>query len=104
MSVKMSKLYGMDIYTDTGKFLGKAQDLILDLETGNISRITMEPISFRTKDDAKRILGEASILYKNVRSVEDVIVVSKSGGQGRDVSSEEIPVDRGSPKFGFMRK
>ncbi|MFH1447963.1 MAG: PRC-barrel domain-containing protein, partial [Candidatus Micrarchaeota archaeon] len=77
MSMKMSRLYGMDIYTDTGKFLGKAQDLIIDLERGVVVRITMEPISFRTKDDARRILSEASILYKNVRSVEDVVVVSK---------------------------
>ena len=102
MSMRMSKLYGMDIYTDSGKFLGKVQDLILDLEKGEVTRITMEPISFRTKEDAKRILSEASILYKNVRSVEDVVVVSKGNPQA--VKPEEIPVDRGSPKFGFMRE
>jgi sporulation protein YlmC with PRC-barrel domain len=102
MSVRMSKLYGMDIYTDSGKFLGKVQDLILDLEKGEITRVTMEPISFRTKDDAKRILGEASILYKNVKSVEDVVVVTK-GGNVPPVRAEEIPADRGSPRFGFMR-
>ena len=101
MSMRMSRLYGMDIYTDSGKFLGKVQDLILDLEKGEVVRVTMEPISFRTKDDAKRILGEASILYKNVKSVEDVVVVSK--GNAPAVKVEEIPVDRGSPKFGFMR-
>ncbi len=101
MSMRMSRLYGMDIYTDSGKFLGKVQDIIVDLEKGEIVRVTMEPISFRTKDDAKRILGEASILYKNVRSVEDVVVVSK--GNQQMVKPEEIPVDRGSPKFGFMR-
>lgn len=97
----MSKLYGMDIYTDTGKFLGKVQDLIVDLEKGEVVRITMEPISFRTKEDARRILGEASILYKNVKSVEDVVVVSKR--KEIPVKAEEIPVDRGSPRFGFMR-
>ncbi len=101
MSMKMSKLYGMDIYTDTGKFLGKVQDLIIDLEKGDVVRITMEPISFRTKDDAKRILGEASILYRNVRSVEDVVVVSKQNKP--PVKPADIPDDRGSPKFGFMR-
>ena len=101
MSMKMSRLYGMDIYTDTGKFLGKAQDLIIDLERGVVVRITMEPISFRTKDDARRILSEASILYKNVRSVEDVVVVSKQ--EVPSVKTIDIPIDRGSPKFGFMR-
>jgi len=101
MTKKMSTLYGMDIYTDAGKFVGKVQDLILDLERGEVSRITMEPINYRTKDDLKRVMTEASVLYKNVRSVEDVVVISK--GTGGAVKPDEIPVERGSPKFGFMR-
>ncbi len=102
MTKKMSALYGMDIYTDTGKFVGKVQDLILDLERGEVSRITMEPINYRTKEDLKRVMTEASVLYKNVRSVEDVVVVAK--GNPGTIKPEEIPVERGSPKFGFMRE
>jgi sporulation protein YlmC with PRC-barrel domain len=102
MSMRMSKLYSMDIYTDTGKFVGKVQDLILDLEKGEVARITMEPVSYRGKDDMKRIMTEASVLYKNVRSVEDVVVVSK--GNPGAVKPEDMPVDRSSPKFGFMRE
>ncbi len=102
MTKRMSGLYGMDIYTDSGKFVGKIQDLILDLERGEVARITMEPISYRGKEDLKRVMMEASVLYKNVRSVEDVVVVSK--GNVGSVKPDEIPVDRGSPKFGFMRE
>jgi len=76
MSTKLSRLYGMDIFTDAGKFIGNAQDFIVDLEGGEVSRILIEALPMG-KDDAKRALREKSILYKNVKSVEDVIVVSK---------------------------
>jgi sporulation protein YlmC with PRC-barrel domain len=46
------------------------------LEGGEVSRILIEPLPLG-KDDAKKALREKSILYKNVKSVEDVIVVSK---------------------------
>lgn len=76
MSTKLSRLYGMDIFTDSGKFIGNAQDFILDLETGEVSRILIESLP-PGKDDAKKALRDKSIMYKNVKSVEDVIVVSK---------------------------
>jgi sporulation protein YlmC with PRC-barrel domain len=76
MSTKLSRLYGMDIFTDSGKFIGNAQDFIIDLEGGEVSRILIEPLP-SNKDDARRALRDKSILYSNVKSVEDVIVVSK---------------------------
>jgi sporulation protein YlmC with PRC-barrel domain len=66
----------MDIYTDGGKFLGRVQDIILDLEKGEILRLTMEPISNVSKDEWKRIILK-SVLYKSVKSVEDVVVVAR---------------------------
>lgn len=80
MAVKASRMYGMDIYTDGGKFLGRVQDMVVDLEKGEIVRLTMEPLSSISRDEAKRILREKSVLYKSVKSVEDVVVVAKIGG------------------------
>ncbi|MEM4633862.1 MAG: PRC-barrel domain-containing protein [Candidatus Anstonellaceae archaeon] len=77
MVVKISKIYGMDIYTDGGKFLGRVQEILLDLEKGEILRLTMEPLNSVSKDEAKRILRDRSVLYKSVKSIEDVVVVSK---------------------------
>ena len=79
MTTKLSRMYGMDIFTDNGKFLGNAQDFIIDVEAGEVSRILIEPLP-ASKDDAKRALREKSIMYKNVKSVEDVIVVTKGIG------------------------
>lgn len=77
MVVKVSKIYGMDIYTDGGKFLGRVQEILLDLEKGEVIRLTMEPLNSVSKEEAKRILRDKSVLYKSVKSVEDVVVVTK---------------------------
>ena len=69
-------MYGMDIFTDSGKFLGNAQDFIVDVESGEVSRILIEQLP-SSKDEAKKTIREKSILYSNVKSVEDVIVVTK---------------------------
>ncbi len=76
MTARLSRMYGMDIFTDSGRFLGNAQDFIIDVESGEISRILLEQLPY-SKDEAKKVLRERSILYKNVKSVEDVIVVTK---------------------------
>ena len=72
-------MYNMDIFTDSGKFLGNAQDFIVDVESGEVARILVEPLP-AGKDDAKKALREKSLLYKNVKSVEDVIVVTRGAG------------------------
>ncbi len=80
MASRISNIYGMDIYTDGGGFLGRVQDIIVDLEKGEVVRLTMEPLNFLvSKEEAMRILKEKSILYKSVRSVEDVVIVGKGG-------------------------
>ncbi len=90
MSMRISKLYGMDLFTDTGKFLGRVQDLIIDLERGEIVRISMEGLQGVSRDEAKRILREKSLMYKNVRSVEDVVVVGKGSGSGGQAIAEAL--------------
>jgi sporulation protein YlmC with PRC-barrel domain len=76
MSVRLSKLYGMEIFTDGGKYVGSVNDIILDLESGEVTRLLLEPLS-NSKEKTKEIIKEKSVIYKNVKSVEDVIVVSK---------------------------
>lgn len=79
MSIRMSNLYGMDIFSDGGKYLGKVFDIIVDVEKGEVVRVTLESIHAASREEAQRIIKEKTILYRNVKSVEDVIVVSKTG-------------------------
>jgi sporulation protein YlmC with PRC-barrel domain len=77
MTMRVSKLYGMDIFSDGGRYLGKVFDIIIDVEKGDIVRLTLESIQAASREEAQRIIRERTILYKNVKSVEDVIVVGR---------------------------
>jgi len=83
--MKVSKVYGMDIYTDAGKFLGRVQDVLIDLEQGKVIRLVMEPLSNISRDEAKRILRERSVLYSSVKNIGDVVVV---GGRMPGIPTE----------------
>lgn len=72
----------MDIYTDGGRFLGKVQDVIIDLESGEVVRLTMDPLNSVSKEEAKKILRDRSVLFKSVKSIEDVVVVAKGAAAG----------------------
>ena len=91
MAVRISRLYVTDIYTDGAGYLGKINDIILNLETGKVVRITTEPLKNVSKERAHEVLRQKSVLYKNVKSVGDIMIVSKSGGPVDSV--EEIEVD-----------
>jgi RNase P protein component len=45
-----------------------------------------------SREEARRILREASVLYKNVKSVEDVVVVTKGTAAEKlaELPEEEI--------------
>ena len=89
MTARISKLFGMDIYTDDGQYKGKVFDLVINLEKGKIETITMEPLRVSSKQEAKRIISEKSIPYKFVRSAKDIIVVSSSGRAVREEEEEQ---------------
>ncbi len=76
MVVNIANLYGMNIFTVNGKLVGKVQDVIVDLEKGEIIRVALESLSsVNSKEQARQILKDKSILYKYVKSVGDVIIV-----------------------------
>lgn len=76
LAMRMSKLYGMDIYTDSGAYLGKAYDIIVDLESGEVVRLTLEPLKSVQKAQIKELLKFKSIMYKSIKSVRDILIVS----------------------------
>ncbi|MFH1588633.1 MAG: PRC-barrel domain-containing protein [Candidatus Diapherotrites archaeon] len=89
MTFKISKLFGMDIYDGNGQYKGKVFDLVINLEKGRIETITTEPLKAKTKQDAKRIITEKSIPYKNVKSAKDIVIVSGAGRVTVDTEPEK---------------
>ncbi len=86
--MRISEIYRMDIYSDSGQYLGDVQDVILDLEKGEISRLLMIPWK-NTKGDANSALKRKSILYKSVKNVGDVVLVSSPSGVKEEGASKE---------------
>ncbi|MCD4740684.1 PRC-barrel domain-containing protein [archaeon] len=96
--IHISELYGIDIYGDDGKYVGKVNDVILNLEKGRVVRITTEPLRFVSKVQAKSVLKEKSILYKNVRTVGDILIVGR--GRNTSPSDEEVKVELQKRRMG----
>jgi sporulation protein YlmC with PRC-barrel domain len=85
MTMKVSQLIGLDIYTDSAQYIGKVYDAILDLEKGEVVRLTMQPIKVSSKEEAAKIFKEKTILYKSVKAVEKIIIVSPSANVEEEV-------------------
>ncbi len=74
--MKLSELYGMDIFTDKARYLGKVEDVILNLDGGEVMRLTLEPLreGVLSKDRVGSILRTKSIKYSDVSEIGDVIM------------------------------
>ena len=76
MTMRLSELFGKEIYAVDGERKGKVFDLVINLEKGRIETITTEPLRARSKAEAKKIITEKSIPYSKVISAKDIILVS----------------------------
>jgi sporulation protein YlmC with PRC-barrel domain len=82
----------MDVFTDTAHFVGKVYDIIIDLQKGEVVRLTLEPIKATNKEEASRIFREKTILYKSVKAVEKIVIVSAAQPLGEEEpAAEEQP-------------
>ncbi len=97
MTMRLSKLFGMDIYTAEAGYRGKVFDVIINLEKGRLETITTEALKARSKQEAKKIISEKSIPYKNVRSAKDIIIV------GSKASAPE-PEEKKMPHYRYRRR
>ena len=80
MSKRLSEVYGKDIYTQKGVYVGKVEDIILNLERGEVMRLSLR--SFKggvlPSEDVKKVLQSGSIGYDEVMNVGDVIIIQKA--------------------------
>lgn len=104
MSMRLSKLFGMDLYDIEAGYKGKVYDIIINLEKGKLETITTEPLKVKTKSDAKKILSEKSIPYRNVKSVKDIIIVSSRDVPYVEEAKEEVPTAAAGLRYKYSRR
>lgn len=99
MTTRLSKLFGMDIYTADGEYKGKVFDLVINLEKGRIETITTEALKARTKQEAKKIISEKSVPYNRVRAAKDILVVGGTARPDDDADEAPQPATRPMRRF-----
>lgn len=77
MTKRISKLYGMDVFSLKGECVGKVEDVILNLEKGNILSLCLKPFREFSMDsvEVRRILKEECVSYDNVSTVGEVVLI-----------------------------
>jgi sporulation protein YlmC with PRC-barrel domain len=80
MSMRVSQFYGRDIYSERAEYVGKVEDVILNLETAEIMRLSIRPFRANTlpPEEVKKIISEESVGYEEVIRVGDVILVKRN--------------------------
>lgn len=80
MSKRLSEFYGLDIYTQKAGYVGKVQDVILNLDKGEIMRLSLKPFrdTALSSDEVKRILQSESVPFDDVIEVGDIVLIQKA--------------------------
>ncbi len=72
----ISELYGMKIISVDGRNIGNVQEVILDLENGEIAHVLITKLEeIKRSGDIGKGISKSSIAYKRVRSIGETIVV-----------------------------
>lgn len=93
MSKRLSQLYGMEIYTERADYVGRVEDVILNLEKGEVMRLALK--SFKDKripaEDVRSILQRGSIGYNDIVKVSDIVICKKHPeGKTKKTEGKEI--------------
>ncbi len=92
--MRVSQLMGMDVYTDNAQMIGRVYDVIIDLQKGEISRLTLEPIRVASREEAKRVFREKTIMYSSVKAVDRIVIISPNLNREPE---EEAPAEPQKP-------
>ena len=98
MEIELSSLYGMDLYTDKGVFVGKIEDVSIDIREKRISGIVVRDVNPQLFNigDKKGVI----IPYRWVTAVGDIVLIKHVR---RRVKKAEKAEESGSA-FGVQSK
>ncbi|MCO5383960.1 MAG: PRC-barrel domain-containing protein [Methanosarcina barkeri] len=72
MRAELTSLFGLNIYTNTGVYVGKLQDLVIDVEEQKITGLAVSDINRELFDLSSR---GVIIPYRWVITAADIIIV-----------------------------
>ncbi len=110
--VELYNLYGLDIYTSRGKYVGRVQDVVLNIKKGRVSKLKAKAMSPEKRDlglkdvlktsirivpesDEIRPLREEGMIdipYERVKAVGDILIISPEVKTSEVKKSYETPI------------
>ncbi len=79
MAIMLSELYGKDIISNSGKRMGKVEDIILDFESGVVSALLLQKVDNIIRSEKTSLqLRKNSVNYSRVKNVSETVIVSES--------------------------
>jgi sporulation protein YlmC with PRC-barrel domain len=73
MEIELSSLYGQDIYTDKGVYVGKIEDVSIDIKEKRISGLAVKNINPNAFDVGKK--KGVVIPYRWVTAIGDIVLI-----------------------------
>ncbi|MCW3133392.1 MAG: PRC-barrel domain-containing protein [Methanophagales archaeon] len=73
MEIELSSLYGQDIYTDRGVYVGKIEDVSVDIREKRISGLAVKNINPNVFDLGKK--RGVVIPYRWVTAIGDIVLI-----------------------------
>ena len=82
--IRLSELYGKEIITNSGRKLGKVEDLILNLEERKISSLLLINADELIRSERTAyLLAKNSVKYERVRNVDQTVIVGEETASRR---------------------
>ena len=76
--IRLSELYGKEIITNSGRKIGKVEDLILNLEDRRIANMLLVNAEELIRSErTAHLLAKNSVKYERVRNVDETIIVGE---------------------------
>ncbi|MDI9610133.1 MAG: PRC-barrel domain-containing protein [Archaeoglobaceae archaeon] len=85
MSGEITTLFGMRVFTDEGRYVGKIEDVIIESDSNSITGIVVVDYNKALIDKNSR---GVVIPYRIVRSVGDIVLVRDIFSKRKTLSSE----------------
>ncbi|MBA5942054.1 MAG: PRC-barrel domain-containing protein [Methanophagales archaeon] len=94
MEIQLSSLYGQDLYTDRGIYVGKIEDVSVDIREKRISGLAVKNVNPNAFTMGK---GKGVIIpYRWVTAIGDIVIIKHVRQRVRDRENEgEQEVERG---------
>ncbi|MGB2841264.1 MAG: PRC-barrel domain-containing protein [Halobacteriota archaeon] len=90
MEIELSSLYGQDLYTDRGIYVGKIEDVSVDIKEKRISGLAVKNVNANAFNLGKK--KGVIIPYRWVTAIGDIVLIKhvrRKGAEREAVGEEE---------------